>query len=206
MGEHLHSKEDPRIFVFGSNLKGIHGAGAAKYAHDALDAVWGCPHGRQGGSYAIPTCSSPGRPLPLGDIRVHVLKFLDTARQTPNTRYFVSEIGCGLAGYDADEIGPMFAGSPSNVDLPPGWRDYVWIVIGSVLNDDQEWVTTFEGVCGTPELAGFNGAEYLSIQDGVPDGYVPDLINAATDLDDAGFLSEDEMRQVRIICKRIQRC
>jgi hypothetical protein len=119
---HLHTPGDPRIFVFGSNLRGIHGAGAALYARKRLGALNGCGEGMMGRSYALPTCISPGVPLHLSGVFRSVEGFLAHAGRTPDIRYFVSTVGCGLAGFTEDEIAPLFAGAPDNCDLPPGWR------------------------------------------------------------------------------------
>lgn len=120
---HVHTKEDPRVFVFGSNLRGIHGAGAARYAYEELGAEWGIAEGPTGRAYALPTCALPGVPLDLNEVRKHVDVFLAWARLHPETRFFVSEVGCGFAGFTAAQISPLFAcWTPRNCDLPPGWR------------------------------------------------------------------------------------
>jgi hypothetical protein len=108
-----------RIFVFGSNLAGRHGAGAAKAARLEHGAVYGRAEGLQGSSYAIPTKDANLRPLPLAAIAQHVATFKACAAALPELRFFVTPIGCGLAGYTPAEIGPMFAGVTPNVDLPP---------------------------------------------------------------------------------------
>ena len=51
----IDSLEENEIFVFGSNLQGMHGGGAARVAHEKFGAVWGEGIGLQGQSYAIPT-------------------------------------------------------------------------------------------------------------------------------------------------------
>lgn len=121
---HWHSPSDPRIFVFGSNRRGIHGAGAALYAMRELGASLGVGRGPTGRCYAIPTCFTPGQPMPLPYIRDNVQRFFAYARDWAyvSLRFFVSEIGCGYAGYTAKDIAPMFADAPDNCDLPPGWR------------------------------------------------------------------------------------
>lgn len=126
---HIHTPTDDRIFVFGSNTQGIHGAGAARYAHDKLGFPWGMAEGIPVSvprAYAIPTCFAPGIPLQLRYVGEHVERFLRRARifevEQPNVRFFVSEVGCGFAGFTAAEIAPLFANAPDNCDLPPGWR------------------------------------------------------------------------------------
>lgn len=122
MSEHIHTPEDTRIFVFGSNRLGIHKRGAAKYALDKLGAVLGEGEGITGKCYALPTKSTPQKSLTLTEVREHVAKFLAYAKDHPNTRFFVSRVGCGLAGFKDEDIAPMFMGSPENCDLPPDWK------------------------------------------------------------------------------------
>ena len=111
------------IFVFGSNLQGIHGAGAALFAKENHGAIAGRGEGLQGNSYAIPTCAAPGQPLTLDAIKIHVDRFLNFTK-TPIGRelqYQVTRIGCGFAGYADEEIAPMFINSTKNVWLPSIW-------------------------------------------------------------------------------------
>lgn len=109
---------DP-VFVFGSNLAGRHGAGAAKWAVKHRGAIYGQGFGRQGNSYAIPTKGKLLQVLSLDQIAYYVRLFLDVATDTPDTIYQLTPIGCGLAGYDPEDIAPMFAMAPKNVILPP---------------------------------------------------------------------------------------
>lgn len=120
---HIHEKDDPRIFVFGSNRIGVHGGGAARYAAYSLGAQRGISEGITGRTYALPTCSRPGTPLTLAEVSVHVQRFLGLARLMPETRFFVSAVGCGIAGFTEKQIAPMFKDAPANCDLPPGWRE-----------------------------------------------------------------------------------
>jgi hypothetical protein len=119
---HLHKPDDPRVFVFGSNRLGVHGAGAARYAARSLGAKSRVGEGLTGRSYALPTCSVPGVPVTLDELRLHVARFIDFAQANPNERFFVSELGCGIAGFKPEQVAPMFSEAPSNCDLPPGWR------------------------------------------------------------------------------------
>lgn len=121
----IHTPEDERVFVFGSNLQGIHGAGAARYAHEKLQAKWGLGEGPTGRCYALATCLAPGVPLQLRYVRDRVNRFIDHARSLPNTRFFVSEVGCGLAGFAPEEIAPLFANAPENCDLPPSFQTII---------------------------------------------------------------------------------
>jgi len=108
----------PPIFVFGSNLAGRHGKGAALYAHQHHGAIYGQGIGLQGNSYAIPTKDAHLKTLPVPIIRGHVEQFLDFARVNPRRRFQITPVGCGLAGYTYEQIAPMFREAPANCDLP----------------------------------------------------------------------------------------
>lgn len=135
--DHIHHDDDPRTFVFGSNLLGIHGGGAARYAAERLGALRGVGQGRTGRCYALPTCSSPGKPLALRQVNVHVAAFLHHAGTHPVERFFVSAVGCGIAGFTEEQVAPLFALAPDNCDLPPGWRDAVPAAIAAWLEGDH---------------------------------------------------------------------
>lgn len=108
------------IFVFGSNLLGIHKRGAALTALQNHGAILGQGIGLQGQSYAIPTKETPIRSLDLISINKFVADFLSYASHTPEHTYSVTPIGCGLAGWMPHQIAPMFyrAIDLSNVKLP----------------------------------------------------------------------------------------
>lgn len=110
------------VFVFGSNLAGRHGKGAALWARQHRGAIYGQGVGPQGRAYAIPTKDRQLRVLPLAAIRGHVDDFLGYARRRAELRFEVTPIGCGLAGYRPDQIAPMFAAAPANVILPDAFR------------------------------------------------------------------------------------
>lgn len=110
-----------RIFVFGSNLAGRHGKGAAASALLYHGAEYGVGQGRTGDSYAIPTKDEFIRTLPVHRILTYVDQFLSYAKAHPELTFNVTRIGCGLAGYKDDDIAPMFVGSPSNCQLPEEW-------------------------------------------------------------------------------------
>ncbi len=116
---------DNAVFVFGSNLGGRHGAGAALYARQHCGAIYGQGAGMQGSSYAIPTKDARLRVLPLIEIAVHVKRFITYAAMCElkgiKLVFNVAPIGCGLAGYKPTEIAPMFVNALNlpNVSLPP---------------------------------------------------------------------------------------
>ena len=111
-----------KIFVFGSNLAGRHGKGAALEARTKYGAEYGVGEGRTGYAYAIPTKDRQLRPRSLGNIELSVETFLQYAREHPELEFLVARVGCGLAGYVDAEIAPMFRDAPANCELPEGWR------------------------------------------------------------------------------------
>lgn len=117
-------------FVFGSNLAGRHGAGAALVAKERFGAMLGVGAGYMGDSpahcYAIPTKNDRLAILPLEQIARHVSQFLAFAKAHPDMRFFVSRVGCGLAGYKDKDIAPMFAGAtPGQCSFAKEWRPYL---------------------------------------------------------------------------------
>ena len=114
-----------QIFVFGSNLAGRHGKGAALDAYKRHGAVYGQAIGYQGCAYGIPTKDRGLNTLSLSTIRSYVLDFLIFANEHSEMQFNVTRIGCGLAGKTDKEIAPMFIGAPDNVILPDGWRELV---------------------------------------------------------------------------------
>jgi hypothetical protein len=113
------------IFVFGSNLAGRHGAGAAKIARERFAAQYGVGKGRTGFTYAIPTKDLFVQTLPLTVITGHIRHFKTYAADNPRLEFFITRIGCGLAGYDDSEIAPMFSDCGDNCSLPEPWRKYL---------------------------------------------------------------------------------
>jgi hypothetical protein len=106
------------IFVFGSNLAGRHGKGAALYAKEHYGAQYGVGHGFTGYAYAIPTKDAKLKTLSLDEIRYFVFRFLEVARARPDLTFKVTAIGCGLAGYQPSDIAPFFKDAPGNCQLP----------------------------------------------------------------------------------------
>jgi hypothetical protein len=113
------------IFVFGSNLAGRHGKGAALYAREHHGAVYGQGVGLQGSSYAIPTKDAQIKTLPLDQIRRHVDDFKAFSSSRPDLVFQVTAIGCGLAGYTPADIAPMFRNAPGNCTLPEVFLPYL---------------------------------------------------------------------------------
>jgi len=116
--EFITSLEPNEIFVFGSNLKGMHGGGAAYIAYRKFGAIMGQGVGLQGQSYAIPTMQGG-----VETIRPYVDEFIQFAKEHPTLTFLVTRIGCGIAGFTDDEISPLFEGAHEveNIVLPPNW-------------------------------------------------------------------------------------
>ena len=103
------------IFVFGSNLAGKHGGGAAWYAYQKFGAVWGEGVGLHGQTYAIPTMQGG-----VETIKPYVDQFVAFAMQHPELTFLVTRIGCGIAGFTDEEIAPLFKAAMlvDNILLP----------------------------------------------------------------------------------------
>ena len=121
--EFIRDLKNNEIFVFGSNLAGAHGGGAAYLAYERFGAVMGQGVGLQGQSYAIPTMQGgPDTILP------YVEEFIEFAKQHPELTFLVTKIGCGIAGFTPAEIAPLFAGAVEveNIYLPQDfWNELV---------------------------------------------------------------------------------
>ena len=116
--EFITELQPNEIFVFGSNLKGMHGGGAAYIAYRKFGAIMGQGVGLQGQSYAIPTMQGG-----VETIRPYVDEFIAFAKEHQELTFLVTRIGCGIAGFTDDEISPLFekAHDVENIVLPPDW-------------------------------------------------------------------------------------
>lgn len=118
------SPPSPRIFVFGSNLAGHHGKGAALYAKIHYGAQTGIAIGHIGQCYAIPTKDHYLRSLDLETVAHHVRGFIAYARDKQDLEFNVTQVGCGLAGNKSQDIAPMFGAAPMNCHFDPAWRPF----------------------------------------------------------------------------------
>jgi hypothetical protein len=114
-----------KIFVFGSNLAGRHGAGAARYAMEHHGAEYGVGKGPTGCAYALPTKDLVLKTLTLDAIEWHIKDFIEYAEAHPDDEFMLTPIGCGLAGYRRDQIKPLIEKykRPSNVIYTKEWED-----------------------------------------------------------------------------------
>ena len=113
--ERISELKENEIFVFGSNLAGAHGGGAARLAYERFGAVWGEGVGLHGHTYAIPTMQGG-----VKTIKPFVDEFIRFAKEHGELRFLVTRIGCGIAGFRDEEIAPLFkdAIDVENVILP----------------------------------------------------------------------------------------
>lgn len=121
--ERISELQKNEIFVFGSNLTGYHGGGAARIAHLRFGAQWGQGVGMQGRSYGIPTMQGG-----VETIQPYVDEFIRFAKDHPQYTFLVTRIGCGIAGFTPEEIAPLFqkAMDMENVLLP---EDFVKVLL-----------------------------------------------------------------------------
>ena len=109
------------IFVFGSNIQGMHGGGAAWYAKEHFGAQWGVGEGLTGRSYALPTMEGEA------SLAHAVSNFIVCAREHKELTFLVTAVGCGIAGYTPKEVAPLFkdATSLENVYLPQVFWEFL---------------------------------------------------------------------------------
>lgn len=124
-----------KVFVFGSNEAGIHGAGAARHAYQKMGARYGKGYGHHGDTFAIPTKDVDINFMPLERVRGYVQGFLAYAQGHRKLTFQVTCIGCGLAGFTHADIAPLFKDAPKNCEFDELWRPF--------LGDDRTYWGTF---------------------------------------------------------------
>lgn len=110
------------IFVFGSNLAGKHGKGAALMAMRHHGAIYGIGSGLMNRCYALPTKWTPWKPMTIGDVSVEVSSFLSCAASHPELQFQVTQVGCGLAGHDTRQMAQLFHEAPANCFFDTAWQ------------------------------------------------------------------------------------
>ena len=118
--EMISEMRPDEIFVFGSNLAGSHGGGAAWVAHIKFGAIMGQGVGLQGHSYAIPTMQGG-----VETIKPYVDEFIEFAKAHKEYFFYVTRIGCGIAGFRDADIAPLFRNALTidNICLPKSFVD-----------------------------------------------------------------------------------
>jgi O-acetyl-ADP-ribose deacetylase (regulator of RNase III) len=121
--EYITELKENEIFVFGSNLQGMHGGGAARIAYEEFGAIWGQGVGLQGQSYGIPTMHGG-----VDVIKPYVDEFVNFAKSHPELKFLVTRIGCGIAGFTDEEIAPLFkdAIEIENIYLP---KSFYYVIV-----------------------------------------------------------------------------
>lgn len=109
------------IFVFGSNLLGQHGGGAAKIAHEKFGARWGVGMGLTGQCYAFPTLNEKYEKMEVSELKAFVASLKLTAELIPSKLFLLTKVGCGIAGFEESEMKVLFEDMPPNVIKPKGW-------------------------------------------------------------------------------------
>jgi hypothetical protein len=120
--ENIDSLQPNEVFVFGSNLGGHHGGGAARVALNKFGAIYGQGVGLQGQSYAIPTMQGG-----VETIQPYVDDFIKFAENNQQLFFFVTRIGCGIAGFSDEQIAPLFTNALAlnNICLPKSFVNYL---------------------------------------------------------------------------------
>jgi hypothetical protein len=123
--EFIDTLKSGEIFVFGSNEAGIHGAGAARIAHQSFGAKLGLGFGGAGQTFALPTKDWNIEVLPLDIIKFYVDRFVEYVKRAKSHTFLITKVGCGLAGYTVEDIAPLFKGLHlyPNVVLPKEFCD-----------------------------------------------------------------------------------
>ncbi|TCM67779.1 hypothetical protein EC844_10773 [Acinetobacter calcoaceticus] len=121
----IKSLAEDTIFVFGSNMAGTHAGGAAKIALQHFGASKGVGRGWAGQSFAIPTMNEHLQQMPLSQIQHYIDDFKIYVKHHPKMKFFITAVGCGVAGYKVEEIAPMFKGISHKVIFPASFRPFV---------------------------------------------------------------------------------
>lgn len=123
MNQEIITKLKPnQIFVFGSNLAGRHGAGAARQAKLHFGAVYGVGEGLTGQSYAFPTLGRQLEKIPLHWLEQSRDRLYECCFANPEKQFLLTKVGCGLAGYEEAIMRDLFRHPPENLVLPEDWR------------------------------------------------------------------------------------
>lgn len=119
--EDLQELRVGEYFVFGSNIFGLHYGGAAKLAHEKFNAEWGIGEGLTGSCYAFPTLYSDLSQRSKIGLETSRNKLYSTARSLSEKTFFLTKVGCGIAGFQEDYMRDLFRDSPRNIIKPVNW-------------------------------------------------------------------------------------
>ena len=158
--ERISELKENEIFVFGSNLAGAHGGGAAQFAYERFGAVWGEGVGLYGQTYAIPTMQGG-----VETIKPYVDAFIRFAREYPDLTFLVTRIGCGIAGFRDEEIAPLFTDAidMENIILP---KEFVACLVKNVtqttMDDGITWDSNVFLAKFTPLMQKANNGDHIA--------------------------------------------
>ena len=134
--EYIEELLPNQVFVFGSNALGYHTGGASGTARKKFGAIWGRPEGLQGQSYAIPV--DYGMDVRKdSEVQAAVARFIEYAKTHTDLFFFVTRVGCGIAGYHDEEMAQFFKDALElrNVSLP---KSFVEALSGGGVNFDLD--------------------------------------------------------------------
>lgn len=118
--DYITELKDTEIFVFGSNRNGNHAGGAARQAKEDFGAEMGVGEGITGQCYALPTLNEKMERDWTMLIQA-AANFIDCADRLPDFTFYLTKVGCGIAGYPEEEVKKLFQDTPGNVVKPEGW-------------------------------------------------------------------------------------
>ena len=119
--ENIQELEPNQIFVFGSNLSGIHAGGAAKIAEEKFGAMEGVSEGMMGDCYAFPTLDREMKKLSKECLKASVIDLFAICRALPEKEFLLTKVGCGIAGFNESYMIDLFKDSPPNLIKPENW-------------------------------------------------------------------------------------
>ncbi len=167
------SKAENAVFVFGSNLKGIHGSGAALTAKQTYGAVQGTGKGLMGKSYALPTKYEPYKTMTLEEIKPGIDEFIQHAKDNPDKVFYLTSIGTGRAGHSAEDIASLFDEIPDNVvfaDEIGGAPNRLGKAIEANLNNSKSVKTAEPTPIVTDKVTNVTNSSAVTIHSGGADG------------------------------------
>ena len=113
------------VWVFGSNVTGIHAAGEARMAKNNFGAVYGVSEGRMRDSYAIPVKSKNLQSLPIPTLQDNVARFFEHVKSCPRERFYITKVGCGTGEYKDELVAPLFMDAPPNCSFSADWKHHL---------------------------------------------------------------------------------
>ena len=116
--ERIDELKPDEIFVFGSNMNGAHMGGAARIAYENFEATWGESEGLTGRSYAIPTLDENMEKVSESALEASIDKFIDFVLNNQQLTFYLTKIGCGIAGWSVDEVAKTFATALASFLVP----------------------------------------------------------------------------------------